>query len=295
MAGYIGKAQSQALLNVETDKITEGDSSVEIIDDGSGNILFTTDASEAARVDASGNLLVGTTNTNPAFSNVAGTVIRNDGLIIASRTNNALDINRKDSDGSIINFRKDGTTVGTIGANGGEGYFSSSATGIKGSGSSAILPTNNTGASADGNRDLGSTSVRWRNAYLSGGVFLGGTGAANKLEDYETGTWTPVVSTDGTSTGIASISNAEYIKIGSVVHLHCQINLNSSGRLTSGTDISGQPFAASRFGGGTYSGASSTSYGGIAVVFTSVFKLREDLKTSNAGNWYVTITYHTTA
>ena len=79
-----------------------------------------------------------------------------------------------------------------------------------------------------------------------------GSGASSSiLDDYETGTWTAVVSTDGTSTGIASISNEEYIKIGSIVHLHCQINLNSSGRLTSGTAISGQPFAASKFGGDT--------------------------------------------
>lgn len=30
---------------------------------------------------------------------------------------------------------------------------------------------------------------------LSGGVFLGGTGTANKLEDYEEGTWTPATPT----------------------------------------------------------------------------------------------------
>lgn len=29
------------------------------------------------------------------------------------------------------------------------------------------------------------------NIEVSGGVYLGGTGAANKLDDYEEGTWTP--------------------------------------------------------------------------------------------------------
>jgi hypothetical protein len=37
-------------------------------------------------------------------------------------------------------------------------------------------------------------SARFKDLYLSGGVYLGGTGSANKLDDYEEGTWTPVLS-----------------------------------------------------------------------------------------------------
>ena len=39
--------------------------------------------------------------------------------------------------------------------------------------------------------DIGSSSKRFKDLYLSGGAYLGGTGAANKLDDYEEGTWTP--------------------------------------------------------------------------------------------------------
>ena len=50
------------------------------------------------------------------------------------------------------------------------------------------------------------------------GVYLGGTGAANKLEDYEEGTWTP------TSTAVTSlgINFAKYTKIGNQVTVLCQ-------------------------------------------------------------------------
>ena len=50
------------------------------------------------------------------------------------------------------------------------------------------------------------------------GVYLGGTGAANKLDDYEEGTWTPTSSVV-TSLGI---NFAKYTKIGSQVTVLCQ-------------------------------------------------------------------------
>jgi hypothetical protein len=37
----------------------------------------------------------------------------------------------------------------------------------------------------DGTKDLGFTAARFKDLYLSGGVYLGGTGAANLLDDYE--------------------------------------------------------------------------------------------------------------
>jgi hypothetical protein len=175
----------------------------------------------------------------------------------------AVEINRKASDGTIIDLQKDGSTIGRIGTNGGEGYFSSSATGIKGSGSSAILPTNNTGASADGNRDLGSTSVRWRNAYLSGGVFLGGTGAANKLEDYEEGTWTAsfYTSTGGGGT-LLGTKTATYTKIGRLVHVSYYADNVGSGIRS----IAGLPFSMTGYASGiTSDGVNFYTSSGMTV------------------------------
>ena len=45
------------------------------------------------------------------------------------------------------------------------------------------------------------------------GVYLGGTGAANKLDDYEEGTWTPSISGYGQEL-LAVNSTGSYTKVG---------------------------------------------------------------------------------
>jgi len=53
---------------------------------------------------------------------------------------------------------------------------------------------------------------------VSDGIYIGGTAAANKLDDYEEGTWTPSITTAG---GTLSVTYAEragkYTKIGNIV------------------------------------------------------------------------------
>jgi hypothetical protein len=51
--------------------------------------------------------------------------------------------------------------------------------------------TSNT--STDNLMDIGSSSKRFKDLYLSGSVYLGGTTSANALDDYEEGTWTPTL------------------------------------------------------------------------------------------------------
>ena len=160
----------------------------------SNYMQFTTNSAERMRIDALGNASFNTTNISPASNNVFGTAILQYGGASMSRTNSTtLDLNRSSSDGAIINLRKDGTTVGSIGVALSDNlYFSGVDAGI-GCGTSAIYPATTTGQSSDNDTDLGTASTRFRNAYLGGGVYLGGTGAANKLDDYEEGTWTPVL------------------------------------------------------------------------------------------------------
>ena len=62
---------------------------------------------------------------------------------------------------------------------------------------------------------LGSSGARFKDLYLSGGVYLGGTGAANKLDDYEEGTFT-LSSSAGTLTYLYG-SGSTYTKIGNRV------------------------------------------------------------------------------
>ncbi len=84
----------------------------------------------------------------------------------------------------------------------------------------------------------------------SKGVYLGVTSAtaANLLDDYEEGTWTPVVnSANGFSTGITSTTHAKYTKIGNTVNVRAYFQMgNSSGNLAleDNVTITGIPFTA---------------------------------------------------
>lgn len=72
----------------------------------------------------------------------------------------------------------------------------------------------------------------------SGGIQLGGTGSANLLDDYEEGTFTPVVSdaTSGGNTATGTFFGA-YTKIGNIVHLDVTLgNIVTTG-MTSGNGI----------------------------------------------------------
>jgi|13_taG_2_1085334.scaffolds.fasta_scaffold01310_7 hypothetical protein len=73
----------------------------------------------------------------------------------------------------------------------------------------------------------------------SGGIYLGGTGSANYLDDYEEGTFTPSV-----SSGTINSSGGTYTKIGRVVH--CAVVFHSVSDTSSGSafGISGLPFDA---------------------------------------------------
>jgi len=56
----------------------------------------------------------------------------------------------------------------------------------------SVIPWNaGANSTSDAAVDLGHSAYRFKDIKLSGGVYLGGTGAANKLDDYEEGTWTP--------------------------------------------------------------------------------------------------------
>ena len=87
-------------------------------------------------------------------------------------------------------------------------------------------------------------AVTGTDLYLSGGVYLGGTGSANKLEDYEEGTWTPVF--NSVSAPTYSTQNGKYTKIGNVVNCTVEIVVGSGLDTSdsSGVTIGGLPFTA---------------------------------------------------
>ena len=93
-----------------------------ILDNSTNALIFRGyNNAERLRIDSSGNELFGTTNTAPyATSTTGGMVFRNDfDLLGLSRGSNyALSVNRYGTDGDLVNFRKNGTTVGSISVTG---------------------------------------------------------------------------------------------------------------------------------------------------------------------------------
>ena len=148
--------------------------------------------------------------------------------------------NRTTSDGTIIDVQKSGSTVGSIGAASGNTYIGSGDTGIGFSAADdTVYPiTTATGGIRDAAIDLGGNTYRYKDLYLSGGVYLGGTGSANKLSDVETGTWSATL-----SQGTCTTAHASYTKIGKRVHVSAQLNTFSNRSSTASVEIRNLPFA----------------------------------------------------
>ena len=108
---------------------------------------------------------------------------------------------------------------------------------------SSYTPFKN-GSVADGTVDLGYASGKYKDLYLGGGLKVGGTGAANTLDDYETGTWTPILVSTG-ATFQYSVQQGIYTKVGDLVTFNCVIQLDGAGNSFSGNSVAlnGWPFA----------------------------------------------------
>ena len=100
----------------------------------------------------------------------------------------------------------------------------------------------------------GSNSERARILSTGGITFNGDTAATNALDDYEEGTWTPVL-TGSSSAGSFTVSSQAgiYTKIGSMVNVQFLIIVTGVSSQPSGNiNVTGLPFAFSRSGGTSY-------------------------------------------
>ena len=213
----------------------------------SNYLSFSSANAERVRIDSSGNLLVGTTATSVSGD---GARLMADGQArFAKASDTVMLLNRNTTDGTIAEFRKDNSSVGSIGVNESDLYIGTGDTTLRfADGADSIVPRGTNGATRDAAVALGNSANRFSNLTLSGGVFLGGTATANKLDDYEEGTWTPEIAdaNTGGNTGTASTIEGAYTKIGRMVALTFRaLDIDTTGMTTpNGLRIRGLPFTS---------------------------------------------------
>jgi len=182
-------------------------------------------------VDSSGNVMVGghTSTHSPVSNGGSGVTLMSNGQVLAGGEYPAY-FNRENSDGDIIVLRKDGAAVGSIGVNSGDQvYFAASdGMGIKvDTDNTSVEASNASGADNDNAVNLGSSGTRWKDLYLSGGVYLGGAVAANKLDDYEEGNHSATFGMNGSGSISMLRQNIGYVKVGRLVTITGEVAVSS--------------------------------------------------------------------
>jgi hypothetical protein len=198
--------------------------------------------------DGTGTLIADDGNNNLVLSGAVSSVGANA---------NASVVNRTGSDGDVISIKKDGSEKGNIGTNGSNIYLNSEGGTIKLQVSGTDTYNGDSTAwypATDNAKDLGYASFRYKDLYLSGGLKVGGTGAANTLDDYEEGEFDASFSSSGASFSYTA-RKGYYTKIGNRVFYNIYMQLDGSQTFTSNqVTITGLPFASN--GGGHFNSSS---------------------------------------
>jgi len=149
-----------------------------------------TRGAEVFRFDSSGILMVGTTDTDLGWTDGDdGVVIRPDGSLQVARSPSDATFslgyfNRLNSDGRLLEFRKDGSEVGSIGVVSGNNLkIHSTQSGHSGVsfGTGIVYATDNAGDATNGAISLGSSSYKWKDLHLSGTVTASYIAASNSV------------------------------------------------------------------------------------------------------------------
>ena len=122
---------------------------------------------ERMRISSAGDVLISTTSNIVANSSTSSGTSIGSGLLESARAGVVAQFNRQNSDGSVIDIQRSGTTVGSIGTAIGNAYFAGSSTGIT-FGSANVYPTNQIGTKSSNTLTLGSASNKFKDLYLGG-------------------------------------------------------------------------------------------------------------------------------
>ncbi len=182
------------------------------------------DTSNLMILQDSGNLLVGKNSLE--YENTAGHIFRGDGLQSSIRSGgNVADFNRIGSSGTeygeVIRLSSNGTTVGSISVvdsdptgGGGEVLVASGNTGLKfDDQANYIRPANASGGGRDNIIDLGNSSNRFKDLYLSGKVqasYIYRSGADGSGLHFTTNAIYPTNENAGISDGTETLGAAAY-------------------------------------------------------------------------------------
>ena len=251
-------------------------------DDQKGDLIFKTNdgsdndaPTEAARIDSSRNVLIGKT----AVGSTSGIELRGSiGYSSFTRDGNfPVTARRLTDDGDIVQFEKDTTVVGSISSLAASGiaisnpqtngfislFGNNQSNGIfyEDGSSKRFAPY----AARDNDIDLGYATGRWKDLYLSGGAYLGGTTSANELSDYEKGTWTPVAAGSSGTAFTYVEQQGHYIKVGDYVTAWFNLT-NITGSMTGHLRVSGLPFNANWMSGFNGEGIGSA----VVSTFTNI-------------------------
>jgi len=230
---YIADGYAQ-MLNLESD------GAFKFFQAGSGTAGNTVSFSQAMTLDASGNLLVGKTGTS--FSTAGSRLTPDGGGQFIVNEAACIEVNRLSNDGTLVGLYKDGSAVGSIQSRAGVVSTiildprSGQGAGLTGAGAGGdtlrhITPTNESGTEVNGKVSLGNSNNGFKDLYLLGGAYLGGTGSANYLDDYEEGTWTGGTLVLSNCSSVTT-ANLTYTKIGRLVTLQGNFNLTVTSATT---------------------------------------------------------------
>ena len=145
----------------------------------------------AITIDSSENVMVGHTSLDsPVADGGSGMTLKASGEIQAGLAGTVLKLNREDSNGDIIDLRKDGSTIGKIGSDNGVVFIESAGGGnLAGIGFSrsavAVEPRKNS-AFSDNEVDVGSSTFRFDDVHATNGTIQ--TSDQNEKQDIASAT-----------------------------------------------------------------------------------------------------------
>jgi len=179
------------------------------------------------------------------------TIKQQGGIFGRNPSFNDVEINKLDAaSGSVADFNFSGSAVTTASGIADFGGVASTVSSVA-SGTPRLQPA------SDGTINLGSAgSRRWKNGYFSGNIVLdsgsgidfsatSGTGTSELFDDYEEGTWTPVVAeTSSGGTVATGTFTGTYTKIGRMVTVNLTLTDITTAGMTAGNImyIRGLPF-----------------------------------------------------